>query len=328
MPKVSIIIAMYNIEDYIAYCINSCVSQVDVKPEDYEIIIINDGSTDKSLEIAQESIKGVTNARIITRINGGLSVARNTGIEAAKGEYLWFVDGDDAISPNALKVLMSNIKCLSTDAYIINFSTFDGEKKLKTSNFAGSDVPLSGKEYHFSKNRILPMMAWLTIYKTEVIKRNKLFFMPNIIHEDFEFSIRAHHFSSSIQFVEEDIYLYRIGRSGSIMSESKKDQSKSLFSLYIIRDSFKTFFQDIENEFVQGVYGVCARLILTRYYHPLFWINTDAKKLVNTNKKNLYSDLWYSRKWKLRLLVLIVICMPSKIVSKLFLRLEERTKLM
>ena len=96
MPKVSIIIAMYNIEEYIAYCINSCVNQIDVDPEDYEIIIVNDGATDRSLDVALDAIKGVSNARIITRQNGGLSAARNTGIENAKGKYLWFVDGDDA----------------------------------------------------------------------------------------------------------------------------------------------------------------------------------------------------------------------------------------
>ena len=131
MPKVSIIIAMYNIQKYIAYCINSCVNQIGTNPEDYEIIIVNDGSTDNSLNVALDAIKGVSNARVVTRHNGGLSAARNTGLENAHGEYVWFVDGDDAIASNALSVLLFNIEKYVSDAYLINFSTFDGEKQLR-----------------------------------------------------------------------------------------------------------------------------------------------------------------------------------------------------
>ena len=109
MPKISIIIAMYNIEDYIAKCLTTCLTQEKVSSKDYEIIVVNDGSTDNSLGIATEILLNIPNARIITRENGGLSEARNTGLEYANGEYVWFIDGDDAISPKAVSTLLYNI---------------------------------------------------------------------------------------------------------------------------------------------------------------------------------------------------------------------------
>lgn len=328
MPKVSIIIAMYNIEEYIAYCINSCVNQIDVDPEDYEIIIVNDGATDRSLDVALDAIKGVSNARIITRQNGGLSAARNTGIENAKGKYLWFVDGDDAISPNALSVLISNIQSYNSDAYLINFSTFDGTKKIETSNFVSSNEMLSGKDYHFRQNRILPMMAWLTIYKSDVLKRHALTFMPNIIHEDLEFSIRAHHMSSSIVFIKEDLYLYRVDRDGSIMTESRKDNTKSLLSQLAILDSFKQFFKGIDNAFLRRLYGICSISFLIKYYTPTSLTTEKSLALLNENKKSIYKDMWRSQHWKMRVFMIFVICMPSMIIRKIIPVLDKNSKLM
>ena len=328
MPKVSIIIAMYNIEEYIAYCINSCINQEGVSPDDYEIIIVNDGSIDSSPDVAVKAIEGVTNARMITRVNGGLSAARNTGIENARGEYIWFVDGDDAIASNALSVLLSKIEQYNGDAFLINFSTFDGENKITTSNFVGSQDMESGKEYHFSQNRILPIMAWLTIYKAEVLKENSILFLPNIIHEDFEFSIRAHHVSSSIYFIKEDLYFYRIGRAGSIMSECRKDKTKTFLSELAISNSFKTFFKGDDNTFIRTLYAICAKAFIKNYYHPSCFRKDKTRYVFETNKRIFYKDLWNSRQWKFRLFLIFVFSFPSNIITGILPMFDKSRKLM
>ena len=315
MLKVSIIIAMYNIEDYIADCIRSCVDQISVSPEDYEIIIVDDGSTDNSPVVAQETIKGVTNARIISRLNGGLSAARNTGIENSIGKYLWFVDGDDVIAPNAISVLIANIDRYHSDAYVINYSTFDGKNKLKTSAFVGLSVPTSGLEYHFKHNEMLPMMAWLTIYRSEMLINNDLYFKPNIIHEDFEFSVRAHHLASSIAFIPEDLYLYRVERNGSIMNEVLRDNTRSLLSQLCITSSFKEFFNNVDNAFVRRLYGICAIFFLVKYYQPSYQVNDQIEEVFKENKRTLYHDLWHSRQWNLRVFLIFIICMPRIVIS-------------
>lgn len=96
MVKLSIIIPVYNVELYIEKCLQSCLSQ-DIPYDEYEIIVVNDGSPDGSLAIAESIAKTTTNMTIISQKNGGLSAARNTGMSVAKGEYIWFVDSDDWI---------------------------------------------------------------------------------------------------------------------------------------------------------------------------------------------------------------------------------------
>ena len=102
--KLSLIIPMYNVELYIEKCLNSCINQ-DLSADEYEIIIVNDGSKDNSLSIAESIAQKHNNVRIITQTNGGLSSARNTGLINSRGEYIWFIDSDDWIEPNVLKEL-------------------------------------------------------------------------------------------------------------------------------------------------------------------------------------------------------------------------------
>lgn len=102
--KLSLVIPMYNVELYIERCLNSCINQ-NLSPNEYEIIVINDGSKDNSLSIVEKIVQKYTNIHVISQINGGLSSARNTGLKNARGKYIWFIDSDDWIEPNVLKTL-------------------------------------------------------------------------------------------------------------------------------------------------------------------------------------------------------------------------------
>lgn len=90
MKKLSIIIPMYNVDQYIGKCLDSCLKQ-DISKDEYEIIVVDDESPDNSSSIVEEYMKNNMNIRLIYRKNGGLSAARNTGLKEAKGEYIWFV---------------------------------------------------------------------------------------------------------------------------------------------------------------------------------------------------------------------------------------------
>lgn len=100
--KLSIIIPTYNVQDYLERCISSCLNQ-NIDINSYEIIVVNDGSQDKSLSIAQKLAAVYNNISIISQSNAGLSAARNKGLSLAQGEYVWFIDADDAIKTNSLK---------------------------------------------------------------------------------------------------------------------------------------------------------------------------------------------------------------------------------
>ena len=158
----SIVIAMYNIQDYIRYCLDSCVSQIGVQDGDYEIIIVNDGSADNSLAIAQEYAASRDNVRIVSQDNAGLSAARNTGMESARGEYIWFVDGDDAIANDAVSIILANISKDGADAYMCNFSTFESEDLIDTSAFKASRKTRKFSGVSFMR------LAFITIRKPSV----------------------------------------------------------------------------------------------------------------------------------------------------------------
>ena len=106
-PLFSIILPIYKVEKYISKCISTCRNQKGIEYAKYELILVDDSSPDNSIAIAQEELNKHPGIQytIVHRPNGGLSAARNTGIETAKGEYIWFVDSDDYISEEALRIL-------------------------------------------------------------------------------------------------------------------------------------------------------------------------------------------------------------------------------
>lgn len=123
----SFIVPVYNAEKYIAECLESLLSQ-DISHEDYEIICVNDGSKDKSLDILNEYGSRYSSIRVIDKENGGVSSARNAGIDAATGDWIWFVDADDFIGKNVLGALESAVKEEAVD--ILQFGTYPFDSKL------------------------------------------------------------------------------------------------------------------------------------------------------------------------------------------------------
>ncbi len=294
---------------------------------DYEIIVVNDGSTDGSLAIAEECAGSAGNIRIISQDNAGLSCARNTGLKNALGEYVWFVDGDDAISGDAVQLILANIAAHHADAYICNFSTFSTGDLMETSHFKSYNN-LSGEEIHEKYLHILPMMAWLTIYRTDCLRRHALEFLPGIYHEDLEFSVRAHHCMDSIYFIEESLYHYRVARADSIMNKAGKDNTRSLQSEIAIIDSFSAFFGTRQTAFVKKVLGVCATDFLVKYYGSSTAPSEAAVRLYRDNKRRLNRMMWQSGRWKMRALLLATILLPAPLRAKVYAYAGSKAKLM
>lgn len=119
----SFIVPVYNTEKYLRDCLDSLISQ-DVSKEDYEIICVNDGSTDGSLTILQEYAAENRNIHIINKENGGVASARNAGMDAAQGEYIWFVDSDDFVKHNCLGSLRDHVNVHRSDRVMIGTYVF------------------------------------------------------------------------------------------------------------------------------------------------------------------------------------------------------------
>ena len=130
MCKLSIIIPVYNTEKFIFKCLNSCLDQ-NFNGENYEIIIVDDGSTDNTISIIKSFKENYSNIVVIQKKNGGVSSARNKGVEIAKGEYILFVDSDDAIEENSLNKIVSELKNNNVEILILNSASYHNEIKRK-----------------------------------------------------------------------------------------------------------------------------------------------------------------------------------------------------
>lgn len=198
---ISIIIPVYNVEPYVEKCIRSCISQ-DLATEDYEIIIVNDGSTDNSLSIIEKVAKGHDNIHITSIQHSGLSVARNTGMSMAQGEYYMFVDSDDWIEHNCLKRLATKLSEEKPDCLAIcGANVVDDEFKRRRNH--QDETPTTGIAYtHEGPQDGAPFGIW----RAQFFKDHNFSFMKGILHEDSELTPRAYYQAKKISRVNDIVY--------------------------------------------------------------------------------------------------------------------------
>jgi glycosyltransferase involved in cell wall biosynthesis len=235
MKKLSLIIPVYNVEKYVAKCIESCVNQ-NLCPNDYEIIIINDGSTDSSLEIVNAIVEKQDNITVFSQINSGLSLARNKGLELAQGEYIWFIDSDDWIEINCLNGIIKKLNEIDVLAmgYVEAFDDTTKNNKVFPHLILGNTgINLLQSSY------IVP--AQFYIYSMNFLRENNLFFEPGIFHEDFEFTPRMLYVAKNIQLYDHQVY-YFYKRPDSIMTSVNPKKSFDLIKIAINLISFEKEF--------------------------------------------------------------------------------------
>jgi glycosyltransferase involved in cell wall biosynthesis len=232
---VSIIIPIYNVEEYIERCLFSVFNQTYT---DIEIILVNDCSPDNSMvrvdEILSQRPKE-TRVRIINHEeNQGLSGARNTGISNAEGEYLYFLDSDDAITLDCIEILVDNCK---GEEIIIGGVQKDDQTLYcdnKVGRYQGSEIfeaYFRGDIYDMACNKLI---------KKDFVISNRLFFKPKLIHEDFLWSYQVAMVTSSMVIIAEPTYIYFI-RSGSLNTNFTKRNIDNIFiSFRIIQDHIKS----------------------------------------------------------------------------------------
>ena len=221
--KVSVIVPVYNVEKYLRQCLDSLVNQT---LKEIEIICINDGTKDNSVEIINEYVKKCPNIILINQENQGLGMARNNAMKHAKGDYIAFVDSDDWVDTDMYEVLYN--KAIETDADIVECDyrmVFENSTKIKNRTLFGSlhtwkKFPIvCGKifDWKYVKTQVfngLRCMVWNRLYKRSLIFNNNLTF-PKGKGEDYPFSLDAVLSAKSIVHCGKILYNYRI-REASI----------------------------------------------------------------------------------------------------------------
>ena len=237
MIYLSIIIPVYNVEKYIGRCIESCLKQ-DLPQVEYELLIVNDGSSDGSMEVVCQYARQTGNIRIIEQENAGLSAARNTGIKAARGEYLWFVDSDDDIKADILKQLVYKAYSKRLDVLCFGINVIKENETCVYSIYAEKeDFVYDGVNY-ISKV-IMPASACVALYRRKFLLDNDLCFKVGVVHEDQEFTPRVYCMAKRISYINVPAYNYWV-RTGSIMTSPEKRARKAK-DLLVICDSLYLF---------------------------------------------------------------------------------------
>ncbi len=204
--NLSIVVPVYNVEQYVRKCLLSIINQEDYLFKDIEVIIVNDGTKDKSIERIQDLVDKYDNITLVNQDNQGLSVARNNGMAEAKGDYVWFVDSDDWISSNALKVLMPHLDNVNDIIAIAYTKVTENEETLESSYFDEAKT-FSGKET-FRHRCEFATMAQRGIYRKAFMLKNHLAFMPGIYSQDDELCLRASYLAETVTLIPQSIYYF------------------------------------------------------------------------------------------------------------------------
>ncbi len=272
-PDISIIIPVYNAEKYIEKCLDSICFQPYSKIS-FEIIAINDGSTDNSLKILEKYAQKIKNIYIVNQQNSGAGKARNIGIEKANGKYIWFVDSDDYISENAFEKLDKFIKN-DYDFVVFNYNFLNIKNRL----FSICNLPKQSKQtinYYFLNTNALYL--WKHLYKAEIIKKNNINFINGIKNiEDFEFNIKFFLHIKSIYFL--DAYLYNYFENSLSTSRNKSTENiiKIANDSKIVHFSLQKLVQEITNKTQKAIVRQLLNKSIIGFFYSLFIANYDLK---------------------------------------------------
>ena len=207
----TIIIPVYNVESYLPSCLDSVLNQT---YKDLEIIMVDDGSTDASGKICDAYEERDTRIRVIHQSNRGVSVARNTGIKEARGEYLYFLDSDDELSPDCIELLSQPLESRAYD-FVVGQAIVEGtDREYPVLEMEDGEVIGNAAIIHRYTHGDFYMMSWNKLCKSEFIKRNKLFFKEGIYGgEDDVWSLEAVLAAETMYAVNAAHYHYKINKS-------------------------------------------------------------------------------------------------------------------
>lgn len=252
---ISLVIAVYNVENFLEQCINSILNQT---YKDIEIILVDDGSKDMSGKICDEYAKKDNRIKVIHKENGGTSTARNCGIDHATGQYITFIDSDDFIEKNACKLLHNAIKKSNTNYVMANyrFTTHDGRKWDKPCLDIKEDSYIELNDYKKSFS-LMTSAICIKLFKTDFIKDNHIRFKEGYIAEDAIFTTYCYTHSPKSYIIKDIIYNYRQNNKNETNSTNC---SKEYFQK--INESYKLIYDIFRKTDNIGYYRFfCARIM-------------------------------------------------------------------
>lgn len=290
MPIISIIIPIYNIKDYLEICIESILNQIH---DNFEILLVNDGSTDGSELICKKYEQEYDEIYVINKLNGGLSDARNTGLLNAKGKYILFLDGDDFLQENILVDLTKfTLSKDNPDIVIYDYAKFFQSKNEYNSVDRNIISEIIGKKngvnvlkYLLKNEKSFNWFAWQCLYKKDMLMQNNLFFEKGRLYEDVLWLPNVLCKAQSVEYFNKTVYIYRLEREGQITSTVTQ---KSLIDNVYIPVHWATKLDQFEIE--KELKELLMNNFTIRYYYSIWFSGFieyhERKAVVELLKKN------------------------------------------
>ena len=311
--KLSIIIPMYNVEQYVERCLKSCIDQ-DLSDTDYEIIVVNDGSPDNSLKIAEDISSKCRNMKVINKDNGGLSSARNIGLSYAVGDYIWFIASDDWIESNCLQSLMKICYDNNLDGlFIQGIRYINGVTTKRSIKGRNINKVMTGQAY--MKQCLLNCAAVKTITKREIITKYNLSFYEGIYHEDAEYSPRLYYYLNRV--LESDNYVYYNRLVSNSITQSVNP--KKGFDMLVVAKNLWDFMnnQIMDDELKKSYYFLIAS-DLNASFHNIYIASKSVQKeyiLAFIKNKYLLDSYTLTNNYKFKIAGCLFKLFPSKVIQ-------------
>lgn len=284
----SIVIPVYNVERFLVKCVNSVLEQKEIN---FEIILVNDGSTDNCKGICEEYARNDDRITLLNKVNGGLSDARNFGLNHVKGKYVWFIDSDDYINLDSFRIIENILEMAPIDILLFNYQEVYNKKNIPILKFK-EESEIFGRDSIISKYKGIGIQAWTQIYLVSFLKDNNLSFLKKSLYEDVLFNTKVYALNPRIKVINSVLYNY-LQREGSIMNRIKSIKNLesliNIFNLYSsdeIQKAFpKNFIADRQHYLFLTINNSLKESNLSEFERLDF-----ARKLKDQNFKILYRD--------------------------------------
>ena len=297
MVRISVIVPVYNCEDYLEESLGSLLNQTF---KDIEIICIDDGSNDNSLDILKNIASSDSRIKVFTQENQGAGAARNYGMKKASGDYIYFFDADDFLEKDALEKAYSNAIKNDSDIVFFKFDQYKDNRFFAHSGpnlenqFAGADFDSFTFDWHDYRRGPFtgPFAPWLKIYKKEFLDAHECFKFPNgLNHNDVPFHVMTFLKASKISFIPEHLYRYRIDNAGSITNNRLKKYDHIFRIINMVEDFLlsEDYMEEFKREFD---YFKANRITYEIYGRPeeYFYLAKEELKSVDLSNELLPND--------------------------------------
>ena len=291
MPKVSVIVPVYNTEAYLEKCLDSLANQT---LKDIEILIVNDGSPDNSQKIIDNYTEKYPNFKGFIKENGGISDARNFGIQRATGMYIGFVDGDDYAEPEMFEKLYNKAISEIFDVVVCDVNLIENNKKSLISSLVSNDI-YTKEDMKKQMVNIYPS-AWNKLYKRDLFN-NEVYFKKGVWFEDVEFLYRLFPYINKMGTVKEPLINY-VQREGSITKTFDHrmynyiDNWNGIIEFYQKHNFYEDYKEEIEYCYVRYIYATFIKGVANFSYEEYTMaVNTaidNVKKHFPNYKQNKY----------------------------------------